>query len=479
MLPPKEKTHSKEKKYVSLSHFILGIVLTFILTALLIFGGIYLWHQKSQNQQVSANSEKLSKVYETLANDYYQTPNKDKLLENAINGMTKGLKDPYTEYISKDKTTAFNEDVTGDFVGIGAEMQQKGNQIMITSPMKASPAEKAGLKPKDILKAVNGKPVKGKTLNEIIPQIRGKKGTKVTLTIQRGSESKDFTVERDTIHVKSVEVEKKGNVTVFKVNKFQDGTSGELKSAIQKAQQSGAKNILIDLRNNPGGLLDEAVKMSNIFLKKDEPVLYLEKGKQTEAVKTSNEPLKNVNDLNISVLVNEGSASASEIFTGAMKDHKIAKIYGTKTFGKGIVQTTRELEDGSILKFTEMKWLTPNKQYIHGKGIQPDVKVAGADFENLNVIPSDQTFKMGDTNTHVKSIKIGLDALGYSSGTQNEQFDSRLQETIKKFQSTHDLNITGEFDKQTNQKFTELLVEKASKEDPMLEKTIQKLKEHK
>ncbi|WP_457826243.1 S41 family peptidase, partial [Staphylococcus aureus] len=105
------------------------------------------------------------------------------------------------------------------------------------------------------------------------------------------------------------------------------------------------------------------VKMSNIFLKKDEPVLYLEKGKQTEAVKTSNKPLKNVNDLNISVLVNEGSASASEIFTGAMKDHKIAKIYGTKTFGKGIVQTTRELEDGSILKFTEMKWLTPNKQY--------------------------------------------------------------------------------------------------------------------
>lgn len=290
MLPPKEKTHSKEKKYVSLSHFIMGIVLTFILTALLIFGGIYLWHQKSQNQQVSANSEKLSKVYETLANDYYQTPNKDKLLENAINGMTKGLKDPYTEYISKDKTTAFNEDVTGDFVGIGAEMQQKGNQIMITSPMKASPAEKAGLKPKDILKAVNGKPVKGKTLNEIIPQIRGKKGTKVTLTIQRGSESKDFTVERDTIHVKSVEVEKKDNVTVFKVNKFQEGTSGELKSAIQKAQQSGAKNILIDLRNNPGGLLDEAVKMSNIFLKKDEPVLYLEKENKLKPLKLQINP---------------------------------------------------------------------------------------------------------------------------------------------------------------------------------------------
>lgn len=477
MLPQKENTKPKGKKYLTLSQFIIGIILTVILTTLIVIGGMYLWHQNAQDQKVTANSEKLGKVYETLANDYYKSPNKDKLLENAIKGMTKGLNDPYTEYIDKDKTKAFNEDVTGDFVGIGAEMQQKGNNIMITSPMKASPAEKAGLKPKDILKAIDGKSVKGKSLNEIIPNIRGEKGTDVTLTIQRGSETKDFTVTRDTIHVRSVEVEQKDKVTVFKVNKFQEGTSAELKSAIQKAQKSGAKKIIIDLRNNPGGLLDEAVKMSNIFLKKDTTVLYLEKGKQQEAMKTSNEPLDNISDLDISLLVNEGSASASEIFAGAMKDHNIAKIYGTKTFGKGIVQTTRELEDGSILKFTEMKWLTPNKHYIHGKGIQPDVKIDSSDFENLHVIPSNQTFKLGDNNEHVKSIKIGLNALNYHTDSQNSQFDNSLQTAIKQFQKSEKLKVTGAFDKETNRKFTERLVEKAHKEDSMLEKTIQHIKE--
>lgn len=299
----------------------------------------------------------------------------------------------------------------------------------------------------------------------------------MTLTIQRGNESKDFTVKRDTIHVKSVEVETKGQVTVFKVNKFQEGTAGELKSAIQKSQKSGTKNIVIDLRNNPGGLLDEAVKMSNIFLDKGKTVLYLEKGKQQEAVKTSGNPLEHVSDLNISILVNEGSASASEIFTGAMKDYKIAKIYGSKTFGKGIVQTTREFDDGSILKFTEMKWLTPHKTFIHGKGIRPDVDIKGAAFEKLTVIPSDQTFKEGDKNKHVTSIKVGLDALGYKIASTDNQYDASLKAAVIQFQKANDLKVTGEFDKQSNQKFTQLLVEKAAKEDPVLDKTIKQIKE--
>ncbi|NJH87027.1 PDZ domain-containing protein [Staphylococcus agnetis] len=477
MLPRKKHHTEKNKKYVSLSHFIIGIIFTIILTTIIVLGSIYLWHLNTQNQQVAENSDKLTKVYETLAKDYYKSPNKDKLLQNAINGMTKGLNDPYTEFIPKDKSKAFNEDVTGDFVGIGAEMQQKGNQIMITSPMKGSPAEKAGLKPKDVLKAVDGKSIKGKSLNDIIPKIRGEKGTQVTLTIKRGNESKDFTVKRDTIHVKSVEVETKGQVTVFKVNKFQEGTAGELKSAIQKSQKSGAKNIVIDLRNNPGGLLDEAVKMSNIFLDKGKTVLYLEKGKQQEAVKTSGNPLEHVSDLNISILVNEGSASASEIFTGAMKDYKIAKIYGSKTFGKGIVQTTREFDDGSILKFTEMKWLTPHKTFIHGKGIRPDVDIIGAAFEKLTVIPSDQTFKEGDNNKHVTSIKVGLDALGYKIASNDNQYDASLKAAVIQFQKENNLKVTGEFDKQSNQKFTQLLVEKAAKEDPVLDKTIKQIKE--
>lgn len=467
----------KTPRYVSLKTFILSLILTVLLTGLIVFGVNYFFQQYSKDEKISENAQKLSEIYEILASDFYQKQDKDQLLDEAIHGMTKSLKDPYTEYLSKEQTASFHEDVSGDFVGIGAELQQKGKQIIITSPMQDSPAEKAGLKPRDELIAIDGKSVKGKTLDAIIPKIRGKKGTEVKLTVKRNGEEKELTVTRDTIHVKSVKYEKHGNVGVFKINKFQEGTAGELKSAIQQAQKSGIKNIVLDLRNNPGGLLDEAVKMANIFLDQDETVVQLEKGDQKEAIKTSNAPLEGVKDLKVSILLNEGSASASEVFAGALHDHKVAKIYGEKSFGKGIVQTTREFEDGSLLKFTEMKWLTPNGHYIHGKGIQPDVPVKGADYENISMIPSKTTYQQGQEDKHIKSIKIGLKALGYDVGTIDEHYDAQLTAAVKQFQQKNDLTANGMFNKETNGVFTERLVEKASSEDPMLEQTLKKVEE--
>lgn len=467
----------KTRKYVSLKTFILGIIITVLITGLVAFGINYYLHHTVKDQKVNENAEKLSEVYEILASDFYQKQDKDKLLDEAIHGMTKSLKDPYTEYLSKEETASFHEDVSGDFVGIGAELQQKGKQIIITSPMQDSPAEKAGLKPRDELIAIDGKSVKGQALDAIIPKVRGKKGTDVKLTVKRNGEEKELTVTRDKIHVKSVKYEKHGNIGVFKINKFQEGTAGELKSAIQQAQKSGIKNIVLDLRNNPGGLLDEAVKMANIFLDKDETVVKLEKGDQKESIKTTNDPLEGVKDLKVSILLNEGSASASEVFSGALHDHKVAQIYGEKSFGKGIVQTTREFEDGSLLKFTEMKWLTPNDHYIHGKGIQPDVLVKGADYENITMIPSKATYEEGQQDKHIKSIKIGLKALGYDVGIIDEHYDVQLTAAVKKFQQKNDLTANGMFNKDTNRVFTERLVEKASSEDPMLEKTLKKVEE--
>ncbi len=419
---------------------------------------------------------KIENVYKTLSDDYYKGTTSNQLTESAINGMVKSLRDPYSEYMTKDETESFNEDVSGDFVGIGAEMQKKDDQIQITSPMKGSPAEKAGIQPKDVVEKVNGKSVKGKPLESIVKEVRGKKGTTVTLTVKRGSDSHDIKIKRDKIHVKSVDYETKGDIAILTINKFQSSTAAELKSAVLKAHKAGKKDLVLDLRNNPGGLLDEAVKMANIFIDKDKTVVKLQKGKQTEEIPAPNDKVKETENMDVSVLINEGSASASEVFTGALKDYGIAKVYGSKSFGKGIVQTTKEFDDGSLLKFTNMKWLTPEGHYIHGKGIKPDVKIDPPAYQSLNVIPSDETFKQGDQSKHIKTMKVGLKALDYHIDNQSTQYDEELVDAVKAFQQQHDLDVTGEFNKKTNEKFTQLLVEKANDDDVVLDKLLERLK---
>ena len=462
----------KRWKFITL--LIAVILVTILLTVL---STIAITHKMSGLDNDQRKSfKKVQAAYATLANDYYKQQNPDKLSEAAINGMVKELKDPYSQYMTKDETKSFNEDVSGDFVGIGAEMQQRNHQISVTSPMKGSPAEKAGLKPKDVVKEVDGKSVKGKSLTDVVKMVRGKEGTTVTLTIERAHQTHTLKIKRDKIHVKSVEYKKEGNVGVFTINKFQENTAAELKTSIKKAHDEGVNKIVLDLRNNPGGLLNEAVKMANIFIDKDKPVVKLQKGKDTEVIRAPSDSLKEAKNMQVSILVNEGSASASEVFTGAMKDYGKAKVYGEKTFGKGIVQTTKEYKDGSLLKYTEMKWLTPKGHYIHGKGIQPDVKIDAPRYQSLSMIPEDKVFKDGDHSKDIKSIKIGLKALGYNTNNEDETFDSALQSAVESFQKDNQLDVNGKFDKETNRKFTEKLIDKSSKDDEVLKSLLKKLK---
>ncbi|MHD0397713.1 S41 family peptidase [Staphylococcus simulans] len=464
----------KIKRWKFITYSIIAFVLTIALTVLVTIAMIHKFSGLDHSQGKSFS--KVESTYQTLANDYYKKQDSEKLSEAAINGMVKSLKDPYSQYMTKEETQSFNEDVSGDFVGIGAEMQQRNKEISVTSPMKGSPAEKAGVQPKDVLTKVDGKSIKGESLSEVVKKVRGKEGTEVTLTVKRANQEHNIKIKREKIHVKSVEYKKEGNVGVFTINKFQEDTATELKNNIMKAHKQGVRKIVLDLRNNPGGLLNEAVKMSNIFIDKNKPVVKLQKGKEIESVNTPNDALKEAKDMDVSILVNEGSASASEVFTGAMKDYHKAKVYGEKTFGKGIVQTTKEYSDGSLLKYTEMKWLTPHESYIHGKGIKPDVEIASPKYQSISMIPDDKTIKAGDHDKNVKSIKIGLKALDYQVGKEDNDYDATLKSAVKAFQKDNDLPVTGTFDKETNHKFAEKLVDKANKDDEMLDTLLDKLK---
>ncbi len=465
----------KQSRQITLPLYKLFIILfvTVLLTAVVTFASYKFGLYFGNDQQKELN--KIEEAYKQINNDYYKDVDDDKLTQGAIDGMIKSLDDPYSEYISAKDTTSYNEEISGDFVGIGAEMEMHDGYVRITSPMKDSPAEKAGVKSLDVITKVDDESIKNKSLNEIVKKVRGKKGTTVTLTIKReGKEPFDVKIKRDKIHLTSVDYTKKKDTGVIAISKFQNKTTKELQSALKQAKKDKVKHVVLDLRNNPGGLLDEVVTSVNLFVDKNKPVIYLEtKGDKPQAVETENDKMSGIDDMDYTVLVNKGSASAAEIFAGALQDYKIADVLGTTTFGKGIGQVHKEFSDSSILKYTNMRWLTPNKSYIHKKGIQPDKTIKAPKYEEIEIIDPSKTYQEDDQSKEIKSIKIGLNALGYNINSENDQFDAHLTSQVKSFQNDHDLTANGIFTDDTTKKFIELLRKKIRSEDKQLDEAIQ------
>ncbi|MCD5140784.1 S41 family peptidase [Mammaliicoccus sciuri] len=465
----------KQSRQITLPLYKLLIILfvTVLLTAVVSYASYKFGLYFGNDQQKELN--KIQEAYKQINNDYYKDVDDDKLTQGAIDGMIKSLDDPYSEYISAKDTTSYNEEISGDFVGIGAEMEMHDGYVRITSPMKDSPAEKAGVKSLDVITKVDHESIKNKSLNEIVNKVRGKKGTTVTLTIKReGKEPFDVKIKRDKIHLTSVDYTKKKDTGVIAISKFQNKTTKELQSALKQAKKDKVKHVVLDLRNNPGGLLDEVVTSVNLFVDKNKPVIYLEtKGDKPQAVETENDKMSGIGDMDYTVLVNKGSASAAEIFAGALQDYKIADVLGTTTFGKGIGQVHKEFSDSSILKYTNMRWLTPNKSYIHKKGIQPDKTIKAPKYEEIEIIDPSKTYQEGDQSKEIKSIKIGLNAIGYNINNENDQFDAQLTSQVKSFQSEHDLTANGIFTDDTTKKFIELLRMKIRSEDKQLDEAIQ------
>ena len=388
----------KFKTYKIIMLVILVAFITFLITSI----GMYQYFTNDGfGKSLIAKSKENEELVETLDNyrriidKYYLGEiDEEKLKEGAIAGYIEGLGDEYTEYISKEDMEDYMADTTGNFVGVGIYMVEdtEANKIMVLAPIKGSPAEKAGIQPGDYIISVDGVTYTGEQMTEASNNIKGEEGSKVKIQILRDDETLEFELTRENIKVNPVEGEVlENNIGYIEFSSFDDGTAEQFKAKFEELQNQGITSLIIDLRNNGGGIVDEALEIAGYIADKDSVLLYeVDKNNNETVEKSKNDPIIN---MPVIILTNENTASSSEILSGALKDLGKAKIVGTKTYGKGVIQEVLTLADGSGLKITTEKYLTPNKTEINGIGIEPDETVELPDtVENvLNVDRSQDT----------------------------------------------------------------------------------------
>ncbi len=307
------------------------------------------------------------------------------MIFGAIKGMVASVNDPYTAFMTPKENRQFQDGLQGNLEGIGAELTLRNEVLTVISPLKDSPAQRAGLQPEDLIIAVDEESTENFTLEEAVMKIRGEKGTIVTLTVLREglTEPLDIRIKRDQININSVDWEMNGEIAVIEINQFGDNTKVEFSKAISEILKNRPKGVVLDLRYNGGGYLDGAIDITSEFLEKEKVVTIKRRNPEDDEIIYVNGQAQMIN-VPLAVLINRGSASASEIVAGAIQDHKRGTIIGENSFGKGTVQTVENLVGGSSLRVTIAKWFTPNDQNINETGITPDfvIERTPEDYEN-------------------------------------------------------------------------------------------------
>ncbi|MFN5352180.1 MAG: S41 family peptidase [Alphaproteobacteria bacterium] len=328
--------------------------------------------------------ERFGKAFDTIREEYVEEPSDKELIEAAINGMLQYL-DPHSTYLNKESFNEVQLQTKGEFGGLGIEVTIKDGLVYVISPIDDTPAFKAGLKSGDYISNLDGKSVFGMTIKDAVSIMRGKPGSKITITVYRkeAGEPFDVTITRDVIKIQSVKTETYDDIGYIRVSSFSENTSATLEKAIKKLKKDigpKLKGFVLDLRNNPGGLLNQAIEVSDTFLDKGEIVST--RGRTPNSIKRFNASKGDlVDNLPIVVLINNGSASASEIVAGALKDHGRAIIAGTQSFGKGSVQTISPLSNDTAMKLTTSRYYTPSGISIQAEGIKPDIIINPAKLE--------------------------------------------------------------------------------------------------
>lgn len=438
---------------------------------------------KKSSGDLAKELEKVEQVYELIEENYIEDIEEGQLIEGAIDGMLETLDDPYSSFMTSEATEKFNEQIESSFQGIGAEVSMVEGKVTIIAPIKDSPAEKAGLRPNDQILQVDEEKLDGLNLNEAVERIRGEKGSEVTLLVERkgSTDPFDVTLTRDDIPIETVyaEVEEiDGKKTgILDVRSFSQTTADEFKDALTELEEDGIEGLVIDVRGNPGGLLDAVEDILNLFVPSDIPYIQIEdrQGNKEESFTD----LAEKKPYPINVVIDEGSASASEILAVALKEIGYDTV-GTTSFGKGTVQQAVPVGDqseGNTLKLTFFKWLSPEGNWINEVGVEPTVEQKQPEFFYANPIQVKKTFTFDQTNENIENAQIMLQGLGFDPKRTDGYFDKQTEEAVRQFQTEHDLKVTGEIDEETAGKIELKVVEviREGKQDLQLEKALEVL----
>lgn len=435
------------------------------------------------SKATDADIQKIESLYHFIDKNYYKKVDDDKLLNGAIQGMIEALNDPFSSYMDPKSASAFTESLSSSFQGIGAEVQQVNGIVTVVSPIKGSPAEKAGLRPHDQILKVDGKSLEGKSLSEAVSMIKGKKGTVVHLVVKRPGVSHllEFNITRDeiplaTVHSKMFDKNGK-HLGYIEITSFNEKTDKEFDAALFKLEKQGIDGLIIDVRGNPGGYLDKVQNIAGQLVTSAKPIVQIEdRNGKKRPIYTDNKRKK---PYPIVGLIDGGSASASEILAAALHEAGGYPLVGEKTFGKGTVQQGVTLSDKSELKLTMFKWLTPDGHWIHKKGIQPTVKVKEPDYFYAAPLVVDKgkalTFDMN--NAEIANAQKMLKGAGFNPGRTDGYFDEGTVTAVKAFQKANGLSVTGKIDAPTATKLEEKLMDavKNPKNDLQLQTALRVL----
>ena len=384
----------KYRVYKTVMIISISVFITFMITSI----SLYTYYSKNPIILSTSSSNNISSKlenYKKIIDQYYLGDiDENKLEEGAIKGYIEGLGDPYTEYISKEDMENYLDDTMGNFVGIGIYMikNTQYDRIQVLSTIKGSPAEKAGIQAGDLIISVDGIEYKADDMNTASKNIKGEEGTKVNIELLRGTQSIKYEIIREKVKVNQVEGKVlSNNIGYIQFTSFDETTAQDFKAKYEELTKQGIQSLIIDLRNNGGGIVDQALDIADYIATKDSVLLYeVDKNNKETVRKAKTDPIINMPRI---ILTNENTASASEILVGALKDLGKAKIVGTKTFGKGVIQQILRIKDGSGLKVTVEEYQTPNRNKINKIGIEPDEKIELPDtVENtLNIKENEDT----------------------------------------------------------------------------------------
>ena len=407
--------------------------------------------------------KKIETAMDLISKNYYKDVDRTKLIDGAINGMMESLGDPYSNYMGQETAAQFEESIEGSFTGIGAEVSSQDGNVVVVSPIKGSPAEKAGIRAKDIIMSVNGESLQGLELNKAVNKIRGPKGSSAKVQVKRAGsiEPIEFTIIRDDIDLETVYAHMEdGGIGVINITQFSLNTGERFKEELAKLEKQNMKGLIIDVRNDPGGVLQVVIDIAEQFVPKGKVIVQVEDKNGKKEQSKSNGSSK---PYPITVLMNKGSASASEILAGALQQSAGATLVGENSFGKGTVQTSydKQMGDGSLLKITIAKWLTPNGDWIHEKGIKPDIAVNQPEYFSVAPINKEKLpLKYDSNNVDVKSVQTMLRGLDFKPDRVDGYYDQKTEEAVKAFQKEKGIQVTGQIDEKTAESLEAALIER-------------------